>query len=53
MDTIHEKLAYLKDLAKETGDDLVATAYWMESLPIEWDEEQRALIEEMKITRAN
>ncbi len=45
---LHEKLAYLKALAKETGDDLMATAYWTETLPIEWTKEQKALIEGMK-----
>ena len=45
---LHEKLAYLKAFAKETGDDLVATAYWMEALPIEWTKKQKALIEGMK-----
>ena len=50
---LHEKLAFLKQLAEKTGDDLVAAAYWLERLPIKWTEEDRRLMEEMKRTGAH
>lgn len=43
-----EKLAHLKAVAEAKGDDLAAAAYWLEELPIEWTEEQKAVIEGMK-----
>ncbi len=48
MDPLHEKLERLKAMARENGDDLCEFAYWMEGLPIEWTEQQKALIEGMK-----
>lgn len=48
METIEEKVAYLKQVAQENGDDLMSVVYWLETLPIEWTEEDRKLTEAIK-----